>query len=357
MRRVETKQLLVVDDDADARELLGELLESSGGYQVVRAGSRQEAEQKLAELRIDAALLDVDLGDGSGLDILRTIRAGKTALALPVIMVTAHDKGEDIAAALGAGANDYVAKPIDLRVLLARLATHLHLADLARLKDDVLRMASHDLKNPLTAVMGNAELILDVPLGRPVDEDLHDSARAVLRRSQYMQRLVNDFLDMQAARDGQLRLELAPLSLAELAGEIIAEQQDHASARGLQLVARGEPALARADAARLAQVLHNLVGNAIKFARSRGHIELVTSLAGEHAVIEVGDDGPGLGEHPERLFAEHVRGDARPATGERSTGLGLSIARVLVEEHGGTISARNREDGPGAIFRVALPRA
>jgi signal transduction histidine kinase len=354
---VEITHVLVVDDDRESASLLAELLSSTGRHRASVAFAAADALALLAEVRVDAVLLDVELGDRSGLDVLREIRVQRSPLALPVVMVTAHDSGRDVAAALHAGANDYVAKPVDIDVLLARLATHLHLAELARLKDDALRMASHDLKNPLTAIIGNAQLIVETPLGRIVDDELHESARAILRRSSYMQRLISDFLDMQAARDGQLKLELAPLPLAELAGAVIAEQNDYASARGLALSVRGEPVIAWGDATRMSQVLHNLVGNAVKYANRRGKVEVVTSRVDGRAVIEVRDDGPGLGSEPERLFTAHVRGPNRPASGERSTGLGLSIARVLVEKHGGRISAANRDDGPGAVFRVELPLA
>jgi two-component system, sensor histidine kinase and response regulator len=354
--RGEPKRVLVVDDDASNAESLGELLAEAAGYTISVFSSAEAALAHIEHSPADAALLDVEMHGMSGLELLRTLRTRYSALELPVVMVTGHDSGREVAAALHAGANDYVTKPVDLEVLLARLATHLHLADLARLKDDMLRMASHDLKNPLTAVIGNARLIVETELGQPVDAELHGCARAILRRAAYMQRLVNDFLDLQAARDGQLRLERVPVPLLPLLASIAAEQEDYAKTRALELRVTGTPAVALADAARLTQVLHNLVGNALKFSHRGGRVELSCASEAGHAVIEVRDQGPGLGEHPEQLFAQGQRGPARSSS-ERSTGLGLYIARVLVTQHGGTISARNREDGPGALFRVELPAA
>jgi two-component system, sensor histidine kinase and response regulator len=354
---IERKHVLIVDDDASNARALATLLGEDGAYASSFCISSTEAWSALEKRRPDALLLDVELRGESGLDLLRKIRARFSPLELPIIMVTAHHSGKEIATALRDGANDYVGKPVDLDVLLARLATHLNLAELARLKDDVLRMASHDLKNPLTAVLGNARLILDTKLGTVVDAELHESARAILRRAGYMHRLINDFLDQQAARDGQLRVEVAPVALGPLVQEIAQDQRDYAEVRGVELSVSGEPTSARADGARLAQVLHNLVGNAVKFTPRGGHIELFTSRTLDHAFVEVRDDGPGLGDEPESLFRAGAQGPARSQGGERSTGLGLYIARVLVEKQGGTITAENRVDGHGAVFRITLPVA
>jgi signal transduction histidine kinase len=351
------KRVLVVDDDAGSARALAELLHQDAGYATSVCTSGAEALRAIRERTPDAILLDVEMQGVSGLELLRTIRGQASPLALPILMVTAHHSGPETAAALRDGANDYVTKPVDLEVLLARLATQLHLAELARLKDEVLRMASHDLKNPLTAVILNARLLLDTKVGTPVDAEMHESARAILRRAAHMNRLVNAFLDEQAARDGRLHVELRPVSLATLAAQVAEEQRDYAQARGIEVTAGGEPAPALADAARLEQVLHNLVGNAIKFTPRGGRVELVTSTAGGRALVEVRDDGPGLGDDPERLFGAGIQGPARATGGERSTGLGLFIARLLVEAQGGTIHARHREGGPGASFQVALAPA
>jgi signal transduction histidine kinase len=348
----------VVDDEVDTAHGLADLLTEIAGYATSVCTSGSDALAQLARgRRPDAVLLDIDLRDTSGIDVLRSIRSQASPLVLPVIMVTAHDSGRTIAAALQAGANDYVTKPVEIGVLLARIATHLHLAELASLKDDLLQMASHDLKNPLTAVILCAQYLEGIPFGRPVDPEIRETAVAISRRARYMERLVNDFLDMQAARDGRLRLTLAPLPLAPLLAEVAAEQRDYAGARAVTVVAEGEPVSALADGARLAQALHNLVGNAVKFTPSGGRVELECRQDGAHAVVEVRDDGPGLGDDPEGLFVTGARGPASAAGGELSTGLGLGIARVLVERHGGTIRAENRPDGHGARFILTLPRA
>jgi signal transduction histidine kinase len=351
----ETRRVLVVDDDSANAQALADVIAEFTGCTTSVVGSGAEALAAIEKPpHPDAVLLDVEMHGMSGIEVLRALRIRWSPLALPVIMVTAHESGREVVEALQAGANDYLTKPVDIQVLLARLQTHLRLAELARLKDDVLRMASHDLKNPLTAVLMNAQLILEAPPGTPVGAELHASARSILSRARYMQRLINEFLDQQAARDGQLQLDVAQVALDRLAAEIAEEQQDYAHARGLTLEAQGEPLVAPADAARLTQVLHNLIGNAVKFTPRGGRVRVLTRRANRHAIVEVCDDGPGLGDDPERLFEAGARGPAQPTGGERSTGLGLYLSRLLVEKHGGTLRAENLP-GRGACFRMELP--
>src|SRR5262249_5467568 len=157
--------------------------------------------------RVDLVLLDVGLPRTSGLQLLEELRRRRAPTELPVILVTANGDASAVVDGLGRGANDYVAKPVDPSVLLARGRTQLEAARRARLKDEFLRVASHDLKNPLTAILGAADaLAADFPVGAPMTADGRWYLDMLKRRALQMRRIVADFLDLGALREGRLSL-------------------------------------------------------------------------------------------------------------------------------------------------------
>lgn len=350
--------LLIVDDSKASREALLAIL-SDEGYECQAAGNGATALQILRGQRVDLVLLDIAMPGVSGLEVLDELRRYHSAMDLPVIMVTGQSNSQAIANALDRGANDYIAKPVDLNVLLARIRTQLQLRDLGRLKDDFLSIASHDLKNPLTAILALAELLaFEFSVGTPMTDEGRWSIETIGRRARQMNRLINDFLDMGAAQEGRLVLARVPTDLRQLAELAVADNCVYAQSKGIEIaLAAGEPPpLVSADPARLTQVIDNLVGNAIKFGSTGGRVELLTRAAGGQVVLEVRDNGPGLAEADlERLFIRHARLSNRPTGGETSTGLGLAWCKQLVELHGGRIGARNGDSG-GAVFWFELPR-
>jgi two-component system sensor histidine kinase/response regulator len=349
--------LLVVDDNEMNRDMLQRRL-SREGYVVEVAEGGREALDRLSTQSFDLALLDVMMPEVSGLDVLRTVRERYSLAELPVIMVTAKSQSDDMVEALQLGANDYVTKPIDYPVLLARVRTHMNLKRLSELKDEFLRIASHDLKNPLTEVMGIAGLVESlVPPGTPMPERLHGLVAKQKLAAKRMQTIIEDFLDFQAAESGALKLTLAPLNLNELATEAVEATRTAADAKGIQLVLEafdGLPSVP-ADRERLGQVALNLVDNAVKFGSKGDTVTVRTRHEGPWTVFEVQDTGPGLSEDDfARVFTRYGRLSSRPTGGEKSTGLGLAICKQLVEVHHGEIGVHNNPTG-GATFWFKLP--
>jgi signal transduction histidine kinase len=351
-------KLLVVDDNEMNRDMLQRRL-SREGYTVHMAEGGAEALERLSTESFDLALLDVMMPEVSGLDVLSRLRERYTLAELPVIMVTAKSQSGDMVEALQLGANDYVTKPIDYPVLLARVRTHMNLRRLSELKDEFMRIASHDLKNPLTEIMGIAGLVeAMVPPGTPMPERLHTMVGKQRLAAKRMQTIIEDFLDLQAAEGGALRLSLAPLQLGELAEEAVEATRLAAAAKDIALSL--EPAAlpeVAADRDRLAQVALNLVDNAVKFAPPGASVVVRTRQDGDWAVFEVEDNGPGLKDEDfKRVFTKYGRLSSRPTGGEKSTGLGLSICKQLVEQHHGQIGVHNNPTA-GATFWFKLPNA
>lgn len=363
MARSETKpteplgRLLVVDDNEMNRDLLSRRLQREG-YAVDVAEGGAEAIARLDDGGYDLTLLDVMMPEVSGLDVLRHVRERQTLAEMPVIMVTARDQSGDVVEALALGANDYVTKPIDFPVLMARVRTHMHLRRLSQLKDEFLRIASHDLKNPLTEIMGVASLVeAMVPPGTPMPERLHGMVAKQKGAAKRMQTIIEDFLDFQAAENGALRLNMQPVALDALAEEVVAGAQVAAQAKGIALRTEPEAGLptVSADKDRLGQVVQNFVDNAVKFGRSGDSVVVRVRQDGAKVLLETVDSGPGLRDGDfAKVFTKYGRLSNRPTGGEKSMGLGLAIAKQLVQQHQGEIGVRNNPEG-GATFWFSLP--
>ncbi len=351
--------LLVVDDDALNREVLSRRL-IRAGYEVLIAGSAREALDLLETRPIDLALFDVMMPEVSGLDALVEVRTRRSLYELPVIMVTANDASEDVVEALRLGANDYVTKPVDFPILLARVRTQLDARRLMLLKDEFLRIASHDLKNPISEILGVTQLVsLEVPVGATMTEDMAALLALVQESASRMQGIVEDFLDVQALEEGALRITRLPVCMNALAREAYAHQRGLADRKGitlaLELAARGP--VASADARRLAQVIQNLVDNAIKFCSAGDVVTVRTRWQDGRALLEVSDTGPGLRPADfERVFTRYALLSNRPTGGEKSSGLGLAICKQMIVALGGQIGVQNNADR-GATFYIDLPGA
>jgi signal transduction histidine kinase len=239
------------------------------------------------------------------------------------------------------------------RMLLAAQNEQLREAD--RLKDEFVSLVSHDLRTPLTSVIGYTELTLEK--GGELDDDRRKYLEIVSRNADRLLKLVDDLLFIARLQAGHgLELQPAQLDIATLARQAVVEVQPRAHDKGLELrYAGAESAPAVADRGRLFQLLDNLVGNAVKFTPAGGLVEVAVETDGDIVSLEVRDTGIGLAPGDERRLFERFFRTERAATLQiPGTGLGLFIAQAITEAHGGTISADRREGG-GTIFRVELP--
>ncbi len=230
------------------------------------------------------------------------------------------------------------------------------LRELNQLKNQFLGMAAHDLRKPIGVIMTYGELVLD-EAGKELAPPHREFLRTCLRAATGMRQVIDDFLDLSVIESGQLRLDAAAVSVAEILTGIepmirlLAEKK-----RVVLAVDAAEPARKlRVDAGKIEQVLLNLVGNAIEHSVASQHVELATRWEGPSLAVSVRDEGPGIGPGQQaRLFKAFGRAGGKKTGGERSTGLGLTIARLIVEAHGGRIWVES-PPGQGATFRFTLP--
>jgi signal transduction histidine kinase len=222
-------------------------------------------------------------------------------------------------------------------------------------KSQFLANMSHELRTPLNAILGYAELIQDGIYGElaPKIRDVLDRVQA---NGKHLLGLINDVLDLSKIEAGQLVLRLEDYSLSDVVQTVVTATESLAAEKKLKLEVAlpNKLPVGRGDERRLAQVVLNLVGNAIKFT-DEGEIRISARATKAKFVIKVGDTGPGIPESEQtRIFEEFHQVDSSNTKKKGGTGLGLAITKRIVELHGGRISVES-EPGKGSTFRVDLP--
>jgi signal transduction histidine kinase len=229
------------------------------------------------------------------------------------------------------------------------------LRELDRLKDDFVASVSHELRTPLTSIRGYLELVLDGEAGALRDEQ-REFLSIVDRNADRLLHVVGDLLFVAQVEAGRIALEAGPTDVEEVVRQAADAARPAATEKGieLELDVDGIGELT-ADRARLAQVLDNLISNAVKFTPAGGRVAVRSSRDGDIAILEVSDTGMGISEEDqEKLFQRFFRADSATAQAIQGTGLGLAIVKAIIEAHDGAISVVSAP-GKGTTFRVELP--
>ena len=273
--------------------------------------------------------------------VLRDERGKLVSVLSLVLDVTARQSAEDERAAS----------------LVRERDARKHAEEADRLKDEFLATLSHELRTPLTSILGWASMIRT---GEVEGSNATRAIETIERNARSQARLIDDLLDVSRIITGNLRLDLHPLNLAPIVEAALDALRPTADVKGIRLQTRFVPAqcLVKGDPNRLRQVIWNLLSNAIKFTPRNGNVSIDLTCVESTARLTVSDTGDGIS--PE--FLPYVFDRFRQAEGSISRkqgglGLGLAVARHLVELHGGTIRAESEGLGSGAIFTVDLPLA
>jgi signal transduction histidine kinase len=363
------RKILVVDDDRLNVRILSNILKSEG-YALADASSGEEALEVYETFSPDLVLLDVIMPGINGFDACREIRKRHGDSSAPIIFITAKSESDDIVEGLSAGGIDYLPKPFRAKEALARIRTHLYLKLLLEqqkslvdqlskanaAKNKFLGMAAHDLRNPLASIRGLAEFLNDGVVGKLTADQL-DLVKTIHDASQGMLDLVNELLDVATIESGELRINPEPHNLVELIEKSVFLCNIEASKKGTKItfVPQAREVILNIDAAKIRQVVDNLLTNAVKFSPRDSTIGVSLEKSDAGWSFSVKDQGPGIPENErDKLFKDFSRLSVRPTGGEKSTGLGLAICRKIVDAHKGVIVAENQPQG-GCVFRVTLP--
>jgi signal transduction histidine kinase len=216
-----------------------------------------------------------------------------------------------------------------------------------------LAAVSHELRSPLNAILGFADILMTEVDG-PLTPEAREEVEQIRGSGKHLLDLINDILEFSALESGQLKLSRSRVDLAAVAWEVVREAAGIVGARPVSVRIEGQGGVfARADQRRVRQVLTNLVGNAIKFTQ-RGEVVVDVGPEGRWARVSVRDTGPGIGAQERAVIFEEYKQTKEERARRRGTGLGLAIARRLVLMHGGKIDVES-EVGRGSTFRVLLP--
>ena len=230
------------------------------------------------------------------------------------------------------------------------------LEKLIKLKDEFLGMAAHDLRNPLFVVQSCARFLLDKASSR-LEEEQIEFLSIIESYGGFMLQMVEDLLDVSAIESGRLVLSLEPTDLVALINRNLALNTILADSKQIRLSFQHEKSLPLMllDPVKMEQVLNNLISNAVKFSRQGSQVEIGLGRKADQVVILVRDEGQGIpAEEIDELFKWFGRTSVRGTEGERSTGLGLAIARRIVAGHRGRIWVESEVD-KGSTFYVSLP--
>jgi signal transduction histidine kinase/ligand-binding sensor domain-containing protein len=225
-------------------------------------------------------------------------------------------------------------------------------------KNEFMGIAAHDLKNPLGAIRGYAEMLEEDAGSMPADEVV-DTAGRIKKSANLMFDLVSNLLDVNRIEQGKMDLTLKPCDLWDTVRQAVEGYRPRALAKQIRLHfdEQNRPPLVRADPSQLVQIMDNLVSNAVKYSPKGKTVYVRVHQLDGRVRAEVKDEGPGISaEDQKRLFGKFARLSARPTAGEHSTGLGLAIVKRLVESMQGKVWCES-EAGKGAAFIVELPLA
>jgi signal transduction histidine kinase len=360
-----TRRVLVIDDDVDLAESLQEIL-ASRGYNAVVAHNIAGAEATAKALLPQVAIIDVNLGRENGLTLITTLKESFPDILC--VVITARAEVEHAIEALRRGAFDYLLKPLHPLETLSRLekcfdkialqerAERAEAANEA--KSAFLAIISHELRTPLNAIIGFAGLMEDQrfgPLGAPRYREYVSDIR---NSGEHLLEIINNILDLSRAEAGKLYLQEDSVDVVE-AMQICARQMQPRAAENhvqLELSVPTSPPMLRCDAAKLRQVLFNLLSNALKFTPADGRVLLKFECGADEGItLTVKDTGVGMSpaDIPKAL-EPFTQLDNRLARRYEGTGLGLPLTRSLVELHGGTLRLESAL-GEGTTVIVAFP--
>lgn len=351
-----TGKVLVVDDDRASRWMTAEALQRHG-HTVFQASNGEEALELAACEKLEAILLDVVLPGANGYEICRSLKGDPATETIPVLLLTALDDRNNRLRGIQSGADEFLSKPLDVEELALRVGNAVHskqlydelqtnyrqLQSLEAMREQLSEMLVHDLRTPLTGVIGYAQILNKRALSK-LDEVERDSLAQITQLSRTMVRMLSDILDVSRLQSNELPLQRASARLHELAerASALVGKPDNKT-----VLVEGEAEL-ECDAELILRVLTNLIANAIKYSPAGGVVTVRLSPPGE---IRVVDQGPGVpAEMREHIFEKYGQAQRK----KYSTGLGLAFCKLVVEKHGGRLGV-DSEPGRGAEFWVSLP--
>ncbi|MBE9143869.1 hybrid sensor histidine kinase/response regulator [Planktothrix mougeotii] len=354
-----TPIILIIDDDPDNFDVIETLL-ANEGYELGYVSKPKQAFNLLESSQPDLILLDVMMPEMNGIEFCKLLKANPQWSHIPVIMVTALSGKEDLSQCLQAGADDFISKPVNGIELRARIRSMLRIKQqydriemLMQLREDMVNMIVHDLRNPLAGILFSTE-ILKKPSLSP--ERQQKKIQQIEANCTQLQVMIDSLLLMAKLESGKMILNFKTIDLGEVCRLAIQDFELISSHKKITIVPDLPPLGINlsVDAVILRRVIDNLLSNAIKFSPSESQILLQAKyLENGGATVKVIDSGPGVGEKTRQtLFQKYEIGTIQE--GVSQIGLGLAFCKIAIEAHGGSISLEDHHP-KGSIFTIHIP--
>ena len=358
-------KILIVDDDDSVREAFRAIL-ATDQYEVAFAAGGVEALAQLPALAPDVILLDVMMPGMDGFEVCRQIKADRRLAHVPVILVTVLETKDDLVKGLGAGADEFLTKPVSAVELRARVRSmlriksqHDRLKDTVKMREDLANMIVHDMRAPLNVIMVHADWLANP--GHSTSPDARKRADSIQTQSARLNKFLNDMLMLAKLEAGKLIVNRAAIQVGELVRAAEGEHRVVAESKGLSfsLELPASDKYVMLDPVLIERVLDNLVSNAIKYSSRGGSVSIAvrhpeTDRSRRAAVrIEVRDQGPGIPDADKQRIFDQFEIAATGRAGVSQIGLGLTFCKLAVEAHGGTISVSDNQPR-GSVFVVEL---
>lgn len=375
--------VLVVDDQAPNRALIRAHL---GGRYVVREAMDGAAALDIVRReQVDLVLLDVMMPHMSGFALCRMIKQRPEAPYLPVILLTSLGQQEDRITGLAAGADDFLTKPVNREELLFRVQTFVKLRQqdahirrqlsalderdkvirgqleelqaLDSLKDELVSLLVHDMRNPLGGIAGFLGSLEDEASVQELQEFRSD-VRTALQESRLLRETLDDLLQVRLLESGTVRIHRELVEANALVKDAIASVHGAALARQVEIAPDSDAPSVQiaADRKLVRRAIENLLTNAVKYSPAGGLVSAVVRETDSEIEFEIADRGSEIPEEVRgRVFDKFGSVEAARGAARRGVGLGLYLVKLVATAHGGRATVRDREGG-GTAFRLTLPR-
>lgn len=344
-----TKTILVIDDEIRLAESLAALLRGAG-YQVAAATSGPGGMEQIQKKNFDLVITDLRMDDVDGFAIMRYL--AEKCPDTQIIVITGHASTESAIEALHQRVADYIPKPFDFEMIRRSIENVFTQQDVDRFKRDLMHMLSHDIKVPLTSVLGFAQLLVNDD--GTMNENAAQYAQIISSNSQKALALLDNYLTNARMEAGRLETLLVPVKPTEIIHDEIRLASLEFEKKSIQLETEfGElPTGFRADEPLLTRAISNLVSNAAKYTPRGGRVSIRVQTVEDHVHISISNTGAELSaEDIENMFDRYRRTSS--SKGVEGTGLGLHVVKCVAKAHNGDIHCESR--GGEISLTLVLP--
>jgi signal transduction histidine kinase len=377
-------KILIVDDEPDIARALKLYLDDEGYVSSLVSDGSVALDMIVNEKDYAVVLLDINMQGLNGVTVLKRLKDEDCDTA--VIMMSGHGSEELAVECMRNGAEDYISKPFALEDMLQRIERasihrreRLEKRQLQQEKEDFILMLSHDMKNPLTAVIGSIDIIREGCLGS-INEEQEEYLQSAIDSCNEVVTMIDNLLDIRKFEAGKIQMTIHPHSAQKLIGKAVNQFAKSAQHDGIELSIDIEPGISEisVDKHAFTRVLGNLLGNALKFTPEKGKISVscrrisggdVRTLKipdyapippdfqkkGKYVKLTVCDTGNGIPrDELDRIFARYAQFTRKSGRERGGAGLGLAYCKLAIESFHGIIWAESKS-GQGSTFVVLLP--